>query len=309
MDDNFFNELNEDLVSLEKKMYVDFEENYPNIFIIGLPRTGSTLLYQILFNNLDISCTNNFMAKFWNVPLVASKLSKNFFSRKPKFFDSQFGQTDDIRSPHEFSWYWQSRLHMSNIEFYDPEKVRDKIDWVKLKNELLGMNDIFQKPLVHKPMELLAYFFEDFYKLFNKGIFIYIKRDLESVALSLINARLKKNGNLNSWWGSFPNNNKYHFLKDEDFSKQIAGQVYYLNKMYDEIILKFKDQNRFFIVEYSDLCKNPQDVIDKIISKSKEFNYNIKQLNYSESFKISCNYPKDKNDKMVLEQLKILNNG
>ena len=91
----FLEKLNEDISELEKELCISsLRETYPNLFILGLPRSGTTFLNQLLFSCLDIVCTNNFMARFPNAPLVGGYLSKIVLGYyKPKRFNSIYGKT------------------------------------------------------------------------------------------------------------------------------------------------------------------------------------------------------------------------
>src|SRR5581483_9026315 len=76
-DYDFLTGLNKQLIPLESELLdMNVTEEFSNIFILGLPRSGTTLLSQIIFNNLDLACTNNLIARFWDAPLCGTHLSK-----------------------------------------------------------------------------------------------------------------------------------------------------------------------------------------------------------------------------------------
>lgn len=274
---DFLNNLNGSLINLESQLLKNVDEKYPNIFILGLPRAGTTLLAQMLFNNLDIQCTNNLMAKFWDTPLVGLKLSELVISREKSDYSSTYGKTNVISDPHEFSWFWHKHLKLNDIEIYNPVAAAENIDWDNFKKILINFNHISKKPLIHKPLELIGYHLERFYKLLGKGIFIYIERPIKDIACSLVNARLKYYSDVNKWWGSYPTNDVFCRIKNENYAIQIASQVFYLEKMYQkefEII----NNDRLIKITYNDLCIQPQSVIDKIKKISKNLNFEIKQI-------------------------------
>lgn len=282
-DSTFVNRLNEGLKSIEDELSSDFEEVMPNIFIIGLPRSGTTLLAQVLFNNLDIACTNNLMAKFWDTPFTGARLSKMVISGKSNNYKSNYGKTENIMEPHEYSWFWQSRFAIKDFENYDIEAAHKKINWKKVKMDLLGISNILEAPVVHKPLEIITYHLEHFYALFSKAIFIYIKRDLEDVAISLTQARLDYYGDVNLWWGSYPEKKYYNRIKSLSYDQQIAGQVFYLNQLYTKKLAGISD-NRLIEISYQELCESPHSLLEKVRLMSIESGYEIMQTGTPNSF-------------------------
>ncbi len=286
----FFEKLKLDISELEKELCISsIREVYPNLFILGLPRSGTTFLNQLLFNCLDIACTNNLMARFPETPLVGGYLSKIVLGYyKPKRFDSIYGKTIDIASPHEFLYFWDQLIGMDSkkIETYNLDEAKKRINWKQVKLKLLNLNNLFEKPMVYKPLELIGFHLREFCELFKKGLFIYIERDPLDVALSLANGRLDYYGDLDTWFSSYPLN--YKELTNQPYWIQIAGQVYGLRKFYEEKLQEVSDEKIIFIT-YSDLCKQPKHFLERIIEKSKQqFDYNIKLLyEPPESFLVS----------------------
>ena len=92
------------LDTLESELESGEDEVYSNIFVMGLPRSGSTLLTQILYNNTDLYCTNNLIARFWDTPLVGTQLSKLTIPKVAlSEYETFYGRTFVIDQPHEFS--------------------------------------------------------------------------------------------------------------------------------------------------------------------------------------------------------------
>lgn len=286
-DYNFLRELNNQLVELERKITVDPIEKYPTIFILGLPRSGSTLLSQLIFNNLNVNCTNNLIARFWKAPLVGCYLSKIIIGQtRGESYKSTYAKTSNIFEPHEFGWFWQELFKMKDITKYDPEKNDAILNWKEIKGKLLSVNAVLDNAVVYKPMELVGFHFSRFNKMFSKAIFIYIERNKLDIAKSLYHARLDHYGDKNIWWGSYPKEYQ-KYLKDKRYNIQIGGQIYYLQKMYDNIILNHKD-DKIIRVSYENLCENPDMLVKQIRTKiKKKYNYDMEQINVPKSFVMS----------------------
>ena len=68
---------------IEKLWFTDEDIKYldmfPPVFIIGSPRSGTTVLYQLLCKHLQFGYINNFVSNWPKAPLTATKLYKSFF--------------------------------------------------------------------------------------------------------------------------------------------------------------------------------------------------------------------------------------
>src|SRR5437764_1046201 len=108
-DYEFLLRFNKNLEELESSLVMEnVEEEYPNIFILGLPRSGTTLINQLIFNALDVGCTNNLMARFWDAPLCGTMLSKIILGKaKSNSYTSSYAASDNIMSPHQFAYFWR----------------------------------------------------------------------------------------------------------------------------------------------------------------------------------------------------------
>lgn len=265
-DMDFLRSMNDDLQALQAKLEADLsgDEGTCNIFILGLPRSGTSLLCQTIFSSMSVACTNNLMARFWNAPLVGAQLSRIVLGDKRETdFSSRFGTTSLPWEPHEFSWFWHNLLCLhfddSGLGIADS----DAIDWQQVKKALCQLSGILGLPLVHKPLEMVAQFLGEFVQLFDKAIFVYIDRDAMDVASSLANVRRDRNNNLAEWWGSYPSPTEYCRLEAEPFNVQIAGQVSYLKAMYDRQ-LPLVPENRLVKTDYNTLCLDPASVLQEI---------------------------------------------
>ena len=47
------------------------DPSVPLLFIVGVPRSGTTLLYQLMCTHLDVGYVSNAMARWWMAPISA----------------------------------------------------------------------------------------------------------------------------------------------------------------------------------------------------------------------------------------------
>ena len=259
--EKFLDLMNETLREIEPKLRTVQKKPLPLLFVMGVMRSGTTLLTQILSSCLNIAIINNLVARFWLAPVTGIRLSKALFGDKRKIsFDSDFGKTADLSEPHEFSYFWHHWLKMEEIPPYYPDSVQDKIDWDGLKLTLRNMAAEFDRPLLMKASDV-GYHIEKFQKVFPEAIFILIRRDLADIALSLQKGRVQYYGDKNIWLGSYPV--EYEEIKDLKGMDQIAAQVFYLDQMFESGIKRIPS-SRVVSTTYEEVCKNPNEIVDTV---------------------------------------------
>ncbi len=297
---DFLKEINSNLLELEADLFNEYsiDEKYLNFYILGLPRTGTTLLGQIMFNSMNVGCTNSLISKFWDAPLTGTYLSRIVINNtKFENYDSFYGQPMDVFNPHEFSWFWNRYLSQKDLQNYIP----------KLSSILIAMSNILGRGLVHKPLEYMFDVIDNFDLFSKKSIFIYIDRNELEVALSLAMSRLIKKGNLNEWWGSYPPKYRFDLIKNKNYKIQIAGQIKFLKEKYDDILLKIPEE-RLVLISYNELVNNPNGVIMKIFDKANKLDDSLRVINNPKSFNIKQKYYEKKLIDELTEGLSYIEN-
>lgn len=271
--------LNRYLQQKEARNYLDITESiHPYIFVYGLPRSGTTVLAQFLAKCFDVGYINNFMARFWLSPVTGIRLSKIIQGDKRNIsLESEYATTNDPHDIHEFGYFWRHWLKKDTIDDHlNISEVEKNINWQDLKKVLLNIQHTFEKGIVMKNI-FGAYHIERMSTLFNQILFVYIERDPLDNAISILEARKKFFDDLSLWWSIIPL--EYNELKNIPYMKQIAGQVFYLRKFYNESIQKLNGEN-IIKITYEDLCHNPGKVIDMIKDHFiTRWNYDLNVIN------------------------------
>jgi len=231
----------------------------PNLFVFGLPRSGTTLFYQVAARSFDIGYINNLSARFWGAPLIGVAFAQSLLGdRRDDSFRSDYGKSVELSGPHEFSYFWQRWLKMTNIEavcrFGMPD---DGVDWAGLAKIIGCLHDRFGTGMVHKT-NFVANLTPGFAKHLQMPLFIYIDRDCADVALSILGARQKYYGNFDTWWATHPPS--YEEIKGLPFPIQIARQVKDLREVYEKSMASVP-QDMVLRFSYSELCEDPRAVL------------------------------------------------
>ena len=269
-DESFLSDINSLLQTREIQTYQDVLEEFPIFFVIGVPRSGTTLTAQLIAHGLDVGYMNNFMARFWLAPVTGIKLSQIIFgdADKKTDFQSRYATTAHVTDLHAFGYFWRHWFRKEKLtDFVRAGQDIDDIDWDGLRRTLLNIQHEFGKPVLFKNL-FGAYYIEQFLQLLEKVVFIYIERDPVDSAISILNARKNYYTDPNLWWSTVPL--EYEQLKDLSAAAQVAGQVYFLRKLYRQQINAVKGE-RIISIRYRDLCDNPLVILEQIQQKCQQW--------------------------------------
>lgn len=272
--ESFLTQLNHLLNSHETPEYQELEISAPIFFIFGLPRSGTTILSQLLTYCLDVGYINNVIARFWSAPLTGIKLSKILLKNEKDFsFQSNLGQTHQLSEPHEFGYFWQQWLKKEQqADFLKFNEDEESIDWQGLKTCLANLQYEFAKPLLFRN-NLGANHMPRFNREIPKLMWIYIHRDSYDVAHSIYQARKKYYQDKTTWWGTYPPS--YLEVKDKPIFEQIAAQVIDLKIFYQQQLAQIPAQQQWTL-SYEELCRSPQQALESLKNKClNTFDYEL----------------------------------
>lgn len=249
----------------QKSFEYPIEKNYPLIFVLGMHRSGTTLMTQVLRYHFGFSVINNIVARFWDNPLVGAVLYKslNFEERETNGLESFYGKTKNVDEPHEFSYFWQKHFLMEDPSNYNAELQRPNIDWLALHKELQMVANVFQAPLIVKGFDIVFHM-EQFIKSIPNAFYIFVERDKFDTAVSIYNGRLAYYGDESCWLGSYPVN--YEELKSLPAKQQILGQINSFNEAFKSG-LSICDERLQFKIKYSELATEPKRILGELGKK------------------------------------------
>jgi len=257
-EEDFIRQLNAHLSLIESSE--DLPEQFPTLHIIGAPRSGTTLLSQILTTHFNIGYINNLIATFWEAPTVGIKLSKKLLGTGFKSsYTSNFGRTSSIEEPHEFGYFWEHHLKYGDLH-QKPSDFEDQIDWIRLANTLKNMVHTYERPILFKSF-LLGFHIERIQEILPMTCFVNVKRDPIQNALSLLKYRREVLGSENRCGSIVPI--EYSLLVDEPYWIQVVGQVYYLEQNIQRQIQNVSGRN-VVTIQYETLCKDTKQELDKV---------------------------------------------
>ncbi len=251
------------------------EMMYP-VFIVGAPRTGSTLLYQLLINSMEFSYISNIMALFPNKIRFLATITYKFRKKDFRLKRSNHGYVSGLFSPNEAG-------AIQRKWFENPPDTKE--DMEKIRNTIIKISEIFNAPFLSKNM-LNSVRMKNIYRIFPEVRFIFLKRNPIYTAQSLILARRKYCGDDAAWWSVKPPG--WEKVRAKNPYYQVLWQI----KETENVIVDFFEKNsldNYICITYEDLCCNTKTSLKKIADKlnlNTRHNMMIPELRIQEKRKL-----------------------
>ncbi len=242
-------------------IFVDKRDNplqHPPIFIIGAPRSGSTLLYQVMTEYYDVGYLSNLHCRFYGAASWLERIVRPLRWRKPLNFSSRHGVTKGIAAPSECGEFWyrffRRKPQYIPIEEANPRQLR------RLRGVVRALIHAFDKPILFKNMNC-ALRLHPTAKTLPEALFIVTQRNLLDNAHSLLEVRKKVHGDYQTWWSMEPP--EVNNLKMLPAHEQVVEQVRHIMEMIarDADIVGI---NRFFYVDFEEFCQNPRGWLERL---------------------------------------------
>lgn len=275
--ESMLTDVNHILAEAEQNIAVPAKQKYPVIFVMGPLRSGTTLMTQWIASTGEIAYPSNMLSRFYQAPIIGAKIQRLLTDPKYNFrneildftstqnFQSNNGKTKGALSPNEFWYFWRRFIKFPDgIDYLSDEELLKNSDWNTMKKELIGIMDVFEKPFALKGM-ICNYNIGFLNQIFDKAIFVYVRRNPYTNTESILKARERQSGDINTWYG-FHIMEYEHLIKISDPVKQVSGQVYHINQAVQKDLEKI-DEKRKMIVQYEDFCDNPEKYYGQLVEK------------------------------------------
>ena len=267
------------------KLYSDASLKYSPIFILGPPRSGTTLVYQSIVSKFKVCYLSNLHSFFYSCPVTISILFKNFGICSPKSnFLSHYGETPGWNSPSQGFKFWARW-------FYDDQRYQGetRLNYDK-KIELLKiisfMERVFSSPFVNKWQGLNS-ILNPVQNIFENSLYVVIKRKPEFNAQSILIGRKKFMGSYEKWYSTKPKNFSSIISSSKGYIEEVCNQLYYIQKDLKKDLKKVPEEN-IFQIHYEDFCENPENILLNLKTQYERLNKNV-QLRENKKLSITFN--------------------
>lgn len=244
----------------------------PVIFLVGGPRSGSTLTLQALAASGLFAYPTNLMSRFAASPGIGARIQamlcdERFDYRgeladvgRPISFESDLGKSAGALQPNEFWYFWRRFFPLEQPRKLSESELR-QVDVDGFLAGLAAIQAVDGRPLALKAM-LVMQDLPFLASLLPNAVFVDVRRHPYFQCQSLLEARRSFSGDVDRWYSVEPDG--IDKLSEMDAHHQVAAQVHMLNESLDQQLAAI-GQPRTVTMTYTDFCATPNVLIDCIV--------------------------------------------
>ncbi len=274
--ENLLADLDRDLAGAATRLPRGLDKpRLPQVFVVGCPRSGTTLMYQWLAATGLFTYPTNFISRFPSAPWIGQRIQLLLTDPEYDFngeltagletaggpYSSRLGKTVGLTAPHEF-WYWWRRFLPTRETHALTARDLAAVDTTGMLKELAAWEAVRHRPLLMKGL-ILNWNLDWLAALLPSAVFVHISRDPFFTMQSLLSARRDFFGDVRRWYSFKPP--EYPDLKDTDPARQVAAQVLLTGQAVSAGLSALAPRRRLQ-VDYDDFCARPGVVYDELVS-------------------------------------------
>jgi len=234
------------------------EADLPCVFIVGAPRSGTTLVYQVLTHVLHVSYFTNVTAMFPRSPITATRYFQSLGLKGRKSFRNYYGNTAGLQSPNDGFGVWNRWLGKDR---YVARKSLEEHDIEAMRNFFKAWHAVLNLPFLNKNNRNL-----DCLSLLAESLpgarFIVVRRNPILVVQSILESRKIVHGDATRAWGLM-SETLPEFSTPIEILERICDQVVRIEQRLQDQLREI-EENRWHAVWYEDFCRDPADTARRI---------------------------------------------
>lgn len=229
------------------------------LFVVGLPRSGTTLVYELLVQAFDLAFLTRIFSYTYGMPITTTRLVSRFTRNPSARYESTYGRIPGRFSPAENHVMW-SRWFQAPDELghYVPSVLVNETRAEEARRTLAAMTRVAGRQFVFKdvyftmsPSAIL--------KAFPSARVIVVQRDFGAVCASVLDARVRATEQ--RWWSISPPFSAE--VVDKDLLTQTAFQCVRARQLLERE-LDTVSRDRCLTVDYEQICHSPAGYMDSI---------------------------------------------
>lgn len=224
-------------------------EELPLVFILGSPRTGSTLIYQLVINHFDFFYFANLINDhFAEQPVIGAALALQLGRPGPVGYSSAYGKTKEWWDPSEASlifknWFGGEHPAQTRSAEVLPGRVAHFTLTMQTIYQMTGQAIVTKNAWNCFRIRALT-------SLFPNLHFIWVRRDIGRSALSDLEARYRR-GSPYTWNSATTAN--YREIQQRPYWEQVVEQQYEYNKSIGADLRRFS-RGKYIELWYENVC-------------------------------------------------------
>ncbi|MCW2925343.1 MAG: hypothetical protein JWM98_2747 [Thermoleophilia bacterium] len=228
------------------------------IFILGAPRSGTTLFYQLVVEGLDVGyLANAHMVRPGDAANIERRVRPRA-DRQPSNWTSRHGDTSHSWDPTEAGNYWYRFVDRFPNEITEadatPKRVRAVRAAIREFAEACGGPVVFKNVFNSLRLPLLT-------AALPEARYIIVDRDTETNARSLLRGRLSNHDTLDRWWSAEPAG--ADALAGRSPAEQTVWQVEQMKAVARREVGRL-DPSFTIEVTYDEVCADPRAALVRI---------------------------------------------
>ncbi len=229
------------------------------VFILGAPRCGSTLLYQLLVERFDFGYISNIHCKFHGAPSLAERVfgPGGRSGGSSSSYSSDHGRVSGWDAPSECGDYWY-RFFRRKPQYVPLSGVRLS-SLIDLRRSVRAMGVAMGRPVLFKNLPC-ALRLEPIREALPESLFMVVNRDWMETAHSILEARMRLYGDYGEWFSVEPPG--MDALRKRPAHEQVVEQIHAVHRLIDKERAAASD--RFLDVDYDALCRDTGAVLEEI---------------------------------------------
>lgn len=275
-------------------------DQIPIIFVVGIQRTGSTLVSQFIEKNFDFFPVGNFNSVFKHSAYYLHKWFSLLYKQSNTSYKNFYGISKGFYSIGDCYELWDRWFGKNH--YIIPEIISDKKE-DNLRNYFTTLFSAYKRPLLTKNNRnsLLLPVFE---RNFKNAFFVVVKRDPVAVIRSTIKASKDFFGDESMLWGLYPSAD-FDTSNYENSIEAATVQFLMLDKILNEQLKKLNSES-YIKIDYTEFCDNPSVFQENLIKKlSKKEGYDVSSVQFrKEPFHVSNRLNNSDLDKQIETYLK-----
>ncbi len=230
----------------------------PVVFVLGLPRSGTTLVSQYLVHRLAVAYFTHGVGRHPKAPAVVTRLQHWLHGDYCSDFRSEYGKARGPSSPRVAGSFCGRFFGLDDyVRFEDVSEA----DARTLRATIAATQRVFGgAPFVNKNVKHMLRI-DALARLFPDPLFVVVRRDLRDVALSMLEAHHKGLADASGWWSVKPPD--HAALRELPLPEQIVGQLVSLRDRLHRDLAAL-DASRVFWIDYADFCASPANAIEPL---------------------------------------------
>jgi len=239
------------------------QEDLPVVFVVGIHRTGSTLVSQFLADTFPFFPVGNFSTLFRKSSYLPYRMAMPFHRRgRKKRYSNYYGISTGlfaIGDAYEFWDQWFGRDHYTAGGLTHPHRAES------LKKHVSAIHRASQRPLITKNNRN-SLMIDDFHRLFPHAFFVVVERQALSVIRSTVRASRDFFG-MGNLWGLIPDES-FDPGRYENLQEAATVQYLELKRKIDDQLGNLPDE-AYMKVNYEEFCSNPGHIQEQIRERLK----------------------------------------